>query len=200
MKRLLLAIVIACVATSAIARNEDALVACLVGQATTSLHLQYRDKVDAKTATTIAWRYAGKRCKGRLSEGASDYVHHTIRDMAKERFTEEDTLVHAGPGVPTGFWCETEVATEATDWMFFKRGKCPLESDGVMYHKTLLLKPNGNYTLYNHAHERTCKVVKYDIKGWAKYACTDIFGNTTKHFQKFVTQDHLLGLSNTDID
>jgi hypothetical protein len=72
MKRLLLATVMACVATSASARNEDKIVACLMGQATTFLHLQRNDKVDTRTAANIAYQYGAKRCKGRLSEGADD--------------------------------------------------------------------------------------------------------------------------------
>jgi hypothetical protein len=91
MKRLLLATVMACVATSASARDESKLVACLMGQATTSLHLQRNDKVDTKAASNIAYQYASKRCpKGRLSEGADDYVFHTIRAKAAEFFGEEE--------------------------------------------------------------------------------------------------------------
>jgi hypothetical protein len=91
MKGLLLATVIACLATSAIARDDDATVACLIGQAAVSLHKQDRNaKIDAKAATNVAMRYADKRCKGRLSEGASDYVYHSIHGMAKAWFNEDD--------------------------------------------------------------------------------------------------------------
>ena len=101
-----------------------------------------------------------------------------------------------GPGVPTGTWCEIEAASEAEGWMHFKRGKCPTDKYGVMYHKTLELKRNGDYILYNHAHELTCKVdPKSYFKGWADYACADMFGNTTKHNQKFVFDGRFLGLS-----
>jgi hypothetical protein len=57
--------------------------------ATVSLQQQMEDKIDAKTASLIAMRYADKRCKGRISEGASDYVYHSIHGMAKEWFGED---------------------------------------------------------------------------------------------------------------
>jgi hypothetical protein len=90
MNRFLLATVIACLATSANALNEDAIVTCLVGKATVSLQQQMGNRIDAKTATNVAMIYADKRCKGRISEGASDYVYHSIHGMAKEWFNEDN--------------------------------------------------------------------------------------------------------------
>jgi hypothetical protein len=96
MKRLLLAAVIACMATSASARNNDAkIVPCLIGQATTSLLLQQQqlvnteNKIDARIAANVAYKYASKHCpRGRISEGADDYVYHSIRGKAVEMFGE----------------------------------------------------------------------------------------------------------------
>jgi hypothetical protein len=89
-KRLLLAIVIASLATPAIARDDDATVACLVGRAAVSLHEQMHKTKDARTAANIAMRSADVRCKGRLSEGASDYVYHSINGMAKAWFDDRE--------------------------------------------------------------------------------------------------------------
>jgi hypothetical protein len=91
MKRLLLATVVVCLATSAIARDENALVDCLVGQMAASLNKQSRGKpINARAAVSIAWRFADKQCPGRLSEGASDYVHHTMLGIAKTWFEDAD--------------------------------------------------------------------------------------------------------------
>jgi hypothetical protein len=90
MKRLLLATVVVCLATSAIAGDDDATVACVVGYAAVSLHQQMGSKVDARKAANIAMRSTDRRCKGRLSEGASDYVFHSIHGMAKAWFNDAD--------------------------------------------------------------------------------------------------------------
>jgi hypothetical protein len=72
MKRLLLATVVVCSATSAMARDENAMVDCLIGQATVSLHKQTRgEPIDAKRAVDVAMRAPDKCPKGRLSEGES---------------------------------------------------------------------------------------------------------------------------------
>jgi hypothetical protein len=63
-------------------QRDDALVACLIGNAAVSLHKQIGTKVDANTATDIAMAYANKRCKGKLPDGADDYVYHSIRAIA----------------------------------------------------------------------------------------------------------------------
>jgi hypothetical protein len=196
MKRLLLAAIIACVATSASARNEDALVACLVGQATTSLQLQYRDKVDAQTATTNAWKYAGKRCKGgHLSEGASDYVHHSIKAKAIEIFGDAPAPEKLSvAGVPAGTYCEVEVADASEGWTYYERGRCPDGSERT----TLILKMNGDYILTGLGDEMECKVnPKTYIKAWAEYNCVTYGGRAmkSKRVSKFTTADDQLGLS-----
>ena len=89
MKRLLLVVAIASLATPAIARDYDAKFACLIGQAAVSLNKQMGNKIDAKTATSVAIRYADKRCKERLSSGADDYVWHSVHGMAKVWFDED---------------------------------------------------------------------------------------------------------------
>jgi protocatechuate 3,4-dioxygenase beta subunit len=105
--------------------------------------------------------------------------------------------------VPTGNWCliqtEAEETSSNVDWTFFKRGRCVTDKYGVMYSKTLVLKPNGDYIMYNHAHDWSCKVdPKSYFKGWADYTCTDMWGNKSKHSQKFVFNGRTLGLSNID--
>jgi hypothetical protein len=92
MKRILLATSLLAALTngaSAQSRREDALVACRIGQAGVSLHKQMGTQVNARAATDIAMKYADQRCKdGRISEGGSDYVYHSIHGMAKAWFKE----------------------------------------------------------------------------------------------------------------
>ena len=91
MKRLLLAAVIACLATPVIARDYDATIACHIGQAAVSLRKRdLNAKISVKTATDIAYQYGSKRCKGRITEEVSEYIHYSIRAMAKEWFSEDD--------------------------------------------------------------------------------------------------------------
>jgi hypothetical protein len=71
-------------------QRDDALVACLIGNAAVSLHKQIGIKVDAKAATDAAVTYANRRCKGQLPPGGDDYVYHSIRSLAKTWFDEPD--------------------------------------------------------------------------------------------------------------
>jgi hypothetical protein len=75
-------------AEAASASAEDAIVKCLIGNAATSLHKQLGGKkVTASVATDVAMAYASKRCKGgTISEGAGDYVYHSIKSMASQWF------------------------------------------------------------------------------------------------------------------
>jgi hypothetical protein len=98
------------------------------------------------------------------------------------------------PAAFVGTWCETEVATEADGWMFFKRGKCP-----AGHKATLILKRNGDYVLDDGDHEVRCKIdPKSYFKGWADYSCDNTFGFTTKHHQKFTFDGRILGRSSLD--
>lgn len=103
----------------------------------------------------------------------------------------------AGPGVPTGIWCQTGWQP---GWMYFKRagkrGKCA-QAHEPSY--TLVLKPNGDYLLDGELWVR-CKVdpQSYAKGGWADYTCTDSFGETTKRTQKFVFDGRELGRSSMD--
>src|SRR5262245_21632428 len=80
MKKLLLITTLAIATPAGLASpaSDDAVVACLIGNAAVSLHKQIQTHVDAHTATNVAMTYADKRCKGgaRLDEGAGDYVWH----------------------------------------------------------------------------------------------------------------------------
>ena len=69
-------------------QRDDALVACLIGNAAVSVHKQIGTKVDAKAATDAAVAYANKRCKGQLPPGGDDYVYHSIQSLAKTWFGE----------------------------------------------------------------------------------------------------------------
>jgi hypothetical protein len=107
-----------------------------------------------------------------------------------------------GPGVPTGAWCAIKNESEASDWMFFKRGKCSEKEMKKEFGATLILKPNGDYILFSSEHELRCKVdPKSYFKGWADYTCTFYGGGkyVSKHSQKFVMQDKTLGRSNIDL-
>jgi hypothetical protein len=78
--------------TPALARpREDAVVACLVGQAAVGLHKNVGSKMDVKAATDAAMIYAARRCKGGadIGEGGGDYVYHSIRGMAQQWFSED---------------------------------------------------------------------------------------------------------------
>jgi hypothetical protein len=92
---LVIATVLVASSSAAIARShnqsrEDRLVACLIGQASISLHQQIGTKVDATRAADIAVVYAGKSkvCKGSLSEGGLDVVQASVDAMAKIWFED----------------------------------------------------------------------------------------------------------------
>jgi hypothetical protein len=78
-------------ATATSSPREDALVACLIGQASVYLHKQVGRKMSADAATEAAQAYAAKRCKGELpSEGAGDYVYYMIKAMTKTMYGDDD--------------------------------------------------------------------------------------------------------------
>jgi hypothetical protein len=90
--------------SSALARphaqsREGRLVACLIGQASISLHRQLGTKVDATRAADIAVMYASKSkaCKGSLSEGGLDVVQASVDAMAKIWFEDEAPTPPAAP-------------------------------------------------------------------------------------------------------
>ena len=62
----------------------------MIGQAAVSLHRQHVNQAaaDADTATENALTAAAKACKPSLSEGAGDYVWHSVKGMAKVWFEE----------------------------------------------------------------------------------------------------------------
>jgi hypothetical protein len=82
---LILATSSAAIARSYTQSREDRLVACLIRQASISLHQQIGTKVDATRAADIAVMYAGKSkvCKGSLSESGLDVVQASVDAMAK---------------------------------------------------------------------------------------------------------------------
>ena len=71
--------------------RENALIACLVGEASLSL-LKKQGKYNSATlATEAAQAYADARCKsGALSEGGGDYVYHSIRAIAKWLYADDE--------------------------------------------------------------------------------------------------------------
>ena len=72
--------------------REDAVVACLIGQAGVALHNNLGRKMDARTATDAAMVYADKRCGGGrlIGDEGGDYVYHSIHGMAKAWFEDKD--------------------------------------------------------------------------------------------------------------
>jgi len=66
MKKLLLITTLAIATSAGLASpaSDDAVVACLIGNAAVSLHKQIQTHVDAHTATNVAMTYADKRYKG----------------------------------------------------------------------------------------------------------------------------------------
>jgi hypothetical protein len=74
--------------------REDAVIACLIGQAGVVLYKNIQKdlhrKMDARTATDAALASADKRCM-KLAvdvEGGSDYVYYSVYGMAKAWFPD----------------------------------------------------------------------------------------------------------------
>lgn len=69
-------------------RQERGIAECMMSKAKTRLHdhLGGKKRVTAQVATDAAMDYAYKHCKGRLTEGESDYVYHSISALASRWF------------------------------------------------------------------------------------------------------------------
>ena len=67
---------------------EDAVVACLIGQAAVALRKNYGrwSKLDANAMTDAAQASIGKRCKGpNISEAGGDFVYRLYRHVPARR-------------------------------------------------------------------------------------------------------------------